>query len=382
MENGKKRNRSGRPGYQGAWLIGALVCLTVVGDCGAAEGMFEGMFNKLGLSGAAKMSDVAVKIAEIKDSINVNGLDFSPDGKHLATSSYAQSNEVHVWDWQARKIVLKVEAEGGAGLISEGIRYSPDGRFLAVCHDRSSKPHIIHVFDARSGQLVKEVNDPIPGGCSAIGFTPDGEWMLRITRRGPIRGDNLIVYSTRTWEPTWGVVTDPMDTNAMTISPDGRYVAIGGIDLGPGVPHQPRILIVDLQQRQVVKSIATFPIDNAVKRVAWSPDGTQIAAGAIVGGTSRGPDVVKIFDAKTGQQTLGEPVVEQGHIRTLRYSPDGKYLAEGQIDDKIRIWDGQHKTLLQEIPIDDHGMNLVFSGDGKFMAITNGGTKVQVWKLK
>ena len=290
MKNGKKRNRSGWPGYQGAWLIGALVCLTVVGDCGAAEGMFEGMFNKLGLSGAAKMSDVAVKIAEIKDSINVNGLDFSPDGKHLATSSYAQSNEVHVWDWQARKIVLKMNREGSAGLISEGIRYSPDGRFLAVCHDRSSKPHIIHVFDARSGQLVKEINDSIPGGgANAIGFTPDGEWMLRITRRGPIRGDNLIVYSTRTWEPSWGVVTDPMDTNAMTISPDGRYVAIGGIDLGPGVPHQPRILIVDLQQRQVVKSIATFPIKNAIERIAWSPDEAQIAAGASVGGSYLNP---------------------------------------------------------------------------------------------
>ena len=289
MENGKKQNRSGRPGYQGAWLIGALVCLTVVGDCSAAEGMFEGMFNKLGLSGAAKMSDVAVKIAEIKDSINVNGLDFSPDGKHLATSSYAQSNEVHVWDWQARKVVLKMNREGASDLISEGIRYSPDGRFLAVCHGHGVKPHVIHVFDARSGQLVKEINDPIPGGCSAVGFTPDGEWMLRITGRGPIRGDNLIVYSTRTWEPSWGIVTKPFMPNAIAISPDGKMLAIGGIDLGPDIPDQPRILIVDLQQRQVVKSIATFPIKNAIERIAWSPDEAQIAAGASVSGSYLNP---------------------------------------------------------------------------------------------
>ena len=368
--------------YAKAVAIGALAVIGAMSPCQASDNPLFNVF-KSGISGAAKMSDVAVKYMEIKDSINVNGLDFSPDGKHLATSSYAQSSEVHVWDWEAKKIVLKLNREGAANhLMSEGIRYSPDGRFLAVCHDRGVKPHIIHVFDAKTGQLIKEINDPIPGACYGVGFTPDSQLMLRIARRGPISGDNVIAYSTQTWEPSWGLVTKPFAPMCSAVSPDGKYAAIGGIDLGPGVADQPRILIIDLQNRRIAQSIAAFPLDNAIKRIAWSPDGKQIIAGVMVTGSFKGPDIVKIFDAQTGQQISSESVIAQGRIRILRYSSDGKYLAEGQIDDKIRIWDAQHTALLQEIPIDDHGMNLVFSKDGKFMAVTNGGTRIQIWKMK
>ena len=365
-----------------AIAIGALAVIGATSPCYASDNPLFNFF-KSSISGAAKMSDVAVKYTEIKDTINVNGLDFSPDGKHLATSSYAQSSEVHVWDWEAKNIVLKLNREGAANhTMSEGIRYSPDGRFLAVCHDRGVKPHIIHVFDAKTGQLIKEINDLIPGACYAVGFTPDSQLMLRIARRGPISGDNLIAYSTQTWEPNWGIVTEPLSPIAMAVSPDGKYAAIGGIDLGPGVLNQPRILVVDLQNHRIIKSIAAFPLDNGIKRLAWSTDGKQIAAGVIVGGSSAGPDIVKIFDAHTGEQINTEPVQAPAYISALRYSPDGKYLAEAHVNHKIRLWDGQHKTLLQEIPIDDHGLNIVFSRDSRFMAVTNGGTKIQIWKLK
>lgn len=328
------------------------------------------------------MSDVAVKYAEIKDTINVNGLDFSPDGKHLATSSYAQSSEVHVWDWEAKKLVLKLDQGGGGNpTISEGIRYSPDGRFLAACHDGGAQQNIIRVWNSTTGNIVRDIIDPT-ATCNAIAFTPNSELMIRITRRGSIPGDNVIAYSTQTWEPSWGIVTKPLSPIAMAVSPGGKYAAIGGIDLGPDVPDQPRILVIDLQNHRIIKSIAAFPLDNEIERLAWSPDGKQIAAGVIVDGSFAGPDIVKIFDAQTGQQINAEPVQAPAYIRALRYSPDGKYLAEARINRKVRIWDGQHKMLLQEIPIEDYGLNLVFSKDSRFMAVANGSPKIQIWKLK
>src|SRR5271170_4315081 len=54
--------------------------------------------------------EVATLIAELpeREPFNVWGVDFSPDGNYLASSS-PSSYEIHVWDWKNRRIVRTLE---------------------------------------------------------------------------------------------------------------------------------------------------------------------------------------------------------------------------------------------------------------------------------
>lgn len=363
-------------------LSALLFCalLSFVLPCAALDNPLRHLF------GGDAAGKVAVKVAEIRNSTNVNGLDFSPDGKFLATSSYTASNEVHVWDWEAKKLVQTLYEEHGMAdpTVTEGLRYSPDGRFLAACHGRAEKYMVVRIWDAKTGDIVHDIDEPEGGSCSAISFSPDSQILYRLRNFVGNVGDNIIAYEAKTWHKAWSLRTIPLYPVTLAISPDGKLGAFGGVVAGPGIPNQPTILIVDLLKHAIVRTIDTFPINNETRRVAWSPDGAHFAAGATVDGSFKGPDIVKIFDANTGNQIDSESV-EAGHparIRALRYSPDGKYLVEGTVNDSIRIWDSQHKTLLQEIPTEDYGMNLTFSRDGRFMAVTSGGREIQIWKMQ
>ena len=120
-----------------------------------------------------------------------------------------------------------------------------------------------------------------------------------------------------------------------------------------------------------------------VGQLAWSPDGASIAAG-VTGTNSEGLDVVRIFNAQSGEQVANETGPLGTHIRGLRYTPDGKYLLEAGIGHSLKIWDGQHQKLLQEIAGSGQVSSIAVSKDSHYFAfgmLNDGDTRVQVWKF-
>ena len=380
--------------------------LPVIGHCDSGNGWF----NFFGTKGK-DMKEVATKVAELPEQykINVHGLDFSLDGNNLAVVS--SDEYINIWDWRNSRIVRTVEKMQGAsdGLTTEPIQFSPDGRLFVACHERAIGNVVVRIWRTDTWEIVHDIVDNVPGiGCYAIRFTPDGKSLIRVAGRGPILfGDTLVVYDTSTWQPVWGIYTVPFYPKALTISPDGKFVAIGGSVINPvgwrsstpkptfGNPplsDQSAIVIVDLVQRTIVRTIQNT-VDFDFGQLAWSPDGANLTAMGQRGwdgrandghgGYTSGMDTVMVFDAHIGKQIAGDQLVDIAGT-ALRYTPDGKYLIEGVMNGRgsglgVRIWDGQHRELLQEIP--GEVSSLAVSRDGHYFAMGEVG-KTVVWQLK
>jgi WD40 repeat protein len=338
----------------------------MIGYCDSGSGFFTGWFESKGKN----MKEVATKIATLNEEDYIWGLDFSADGKHLAATPFGPAT-VHIWDWQGNRLERILERVKGSKLNNEPVRYSPDGKLLAICHSNGAGSVVARIWNTDTWNVVHDIDEPVRGECNAIGFTSDGKLLIRVSQHSE---SNLSIYDVATWQAVWGINTQSFVPSTLAISPDNKLVAIGGVLYSPSLPvsMQTQIAIVDLAQRKIVR---TTPIDNTadVGRLAWNPDGASYAYGYAGG--------VAIFDMQTGTRAIDE-ATEQKRKALIRYTPDGKYFIEsgfGTGGARIRIWDGQHRELLQEISGDIN--SLAISRDGHYLAAGSFKT-ITVWQLK
>ncbi|MYC77370.1 hypothetical protein F4X10_16525 [Candidatus Poribacteria bacterium] len=109
-----------------------------------------------------------------------------------------------------------------------------------------------------------------------------------------------------------------------------------------------------------------------VLAVAFSPDGRTLASGSRNG-------KIRLWDTDTGEHKL----TLEGHtdgVTCLAFSPDGHTLASGSWDDTIRLWDaktGQHLQTLEEHT--DGVRSVVFSPDGLTLASGGYDNILRLW---
>ena len=353
-----------------------------------AETLFQRIFAS---KREVSMLSIAEKVGNFTETVEVREIVFSNNGAHVAIK--AEHETIRIVDWSSGDLiqVLRKDAGANSALTRTSMLYSPDDKFFVACHERSNADVVIRVWNTRTWQIVHDIVDPIPGGCASIAFTPDGRFLLRASLRNPLmKGDNISVYDTNGWQFKWGIRTVPFYPKILSVSPDGKFAAIGGeyIPASP-LPASSQIIIVDIRNHTIANTIAQT-VSTKFGAIQWNPRGTQIAVigdpPAISASAADGKaelEAFSLFDGVAGTK-IGSAKWGNSGRRSLKYTPDGRYLLEGDANGNgaglgLRIWDGQHSQLFAE-RLGNIGA-LAVSPTGGYFAVGQD-KSVEVWKFK
>jgi WD40 repeat protein len=262
------------------------------------------------------------------------------------------------------------------------IAYSPDGKILASGgHDNA-----IRLFDAASGKEIRRLlghkprsYSPTPdpansfnpvdalvsatgeGGVNSVAFSPDG----KVLASGG--WDDTV----RLWDVATGKELRKIDAHKAMVgrvvfSPDGKILASrGGLD-GTVRLWDPTTG-TQLQKFVGLSNVNPWRFNHDLA-LAISPDAKTVAA------TAR--NVLVFFDIASGTELKRLPAHVYGI--TVAYSPDGKLLASGGVDEgkdvySLRIWDvGTGKELRKcELPKNEPPTYISWdpNNNGKFAAV-------------
>ncbi|WP_242902252.1 nSTAND1 domain-containing NTPase [Actinomadura terrae] len=288
---------------------------------------------------------------------------FSPDGRWLATGDV--SGRVKLWDGQHRTTGRQLRGEGGPGV--GGLDFSPDGRRLA-----GTRGNEVWIWDlaGKREPVVFRVHERF--AVSAVAFSPDGRWLAT----------GGIGTSVRIWDVTGNrprVVRDAArggpderDGDAVAFSPGGTMLA--AVDRGKAkvwsVPGRPE------RGGWEPQAVLDGTGQGAVKGLTVSADGRRMATFGL-------DRVVRVWTmgADLGPLTLRVPV---GAQVGAAFSPDGRSLATVSTDGTARIFDiASGGVATSGTPFTGEaavGAIRATSADGRTVATTPlGGDTVRVW---
>lgn len=212
----------------------------------------------------------------------VTSLVFSPDSSRLVTGTgdmsgryYGYRGLVKLWDFERRKVIA--HRQEANSILS--LAYSPDGQTIAVGTQR------IQILDEKTFKVRSEF--PLRSQIRHLTYLMGGRRLAYSTDRKLGVWDLEWETTISHFEPLSGTI------HAFAASPDGRTLASGSTDgivrlWGYRTGREPNPLGLEDDH---FRELASFDWDiGAVRSLAFSPDGSIIAAGG------DGPNFVILWD--------------------------------------------------------------------------------------
>jgi WD40 repeat protein/predicted Ser/Thr protein kinase len=280
---------------------------------------------------------------------------YSPDGEWVASGGTDRT--VRLWRATGRQEIALLH--GHTGAVAE-VAFAPDGRRLAsMSQDRGlgwagDNSVAVWEVDFRGGLPVLQGHTKY---VYPVAFSPDGRW---IASGG--WDDKIRLWDAATAEEC-AKLPQPGVVRALVFGPDGTWLLGGG-------DFEGELLLWDVATAQVRKRVRG--VGKRVWSLALSPDGARVAVGNY---DPTAGWAMSVLDVATGQE------VGAGEGIPFAFSPDGKWLAGRDADDKVVVLTDA-RTLRPVIHCPGHTGTInaiAFRADGRRFVSASRDRTVRLW---
>jgi eukaryotic-like serine/threonine-protein kinase len=297
---------------------------------------------------------------------------YSPDGQLVASSGF--DSTVRVWRAKGRQDVAVLH--GHTGRIT-AVAFTSDGRRLASL---SCQSPFVFAGDntARIWNVDSSATSPVLRGHTdyvhPVAYSPDGRWLASGSWDGTARlwdaatGELCATLTHPSATTFWNLAFGPPSAAtiwSLAFGSDGTWLITA-------CPQDNRVRIWDTATGHVRREIE-FP-NRSVHSMTLSPDGTRVAA-MTPGSNNR--KCLTVCDVASGKPLYS------GEGRPMAFSPDGRWLAVLESDDKtLLLLDARtHETTARFVGHENTVFKVAFSPDGHRLASCSRDLTVRLWNL-
>lgn len=274
---------------------------------------------------------------------------FSPDGARFAVAEAGDT--VEVFDVKFNKRITKKDFPSSAdeGWI-HSVRYSPDGRYLAV--PRADGAIVLYRRNTDEQELLLKHTAKV----NSLAFSADGRWL------GSGGTDKkVILWELRSNTPKQIPHRHYARVYAVAISPDGRLIASADKD--------GELIVSDLAEPTDPRVLTTVALHGTYGgKIAFSPDGKLLVCATEVHKIAK----VMVIDLQSPPGASGVSFFgrHDDEIRSLAFVPAGgaTILATGSRDNSLKLWQFQsgkelgtlrgHSGCIQDLCVSPDGKTL------------------------
>ncbi len=252
------------------------------------------------------------------------------------------------------------------------LRLMRAGRERTVSATLGARPLSLAAEAGTAPQLVLDTGGhmaPVTG----LAFTPDSKQLVSASNDRTVRVWDMDTGRTARIirgesAPGWGSIY------AMALSPDGRWLAVGGYLHGTDRALASAVRLHDFASGKVVALLKGH--DEIVGTLAFSPDSKRLISASL------GERAAIIWDLTTRQQALRLSGHAQA-VTAVAFTSDGDRTVTGSKDDTLRLWSAADGKLIAEMRGHAGGVGSVAVSPAEEL-IASGGTdgRILLWDAR